>query len=507
MKLNNKGFALTSIIYMLIVLFLMIMLLILANLAQRKVVLDKIKNDVKNELNQGGVVASSNMIVTFDPTIGQINQTSKQVTYNEPYGELPTPTREGYRFVGWRGKNLAPEINNENYIVWHYNDRTTSELKSENGENFIRINGNPSTENIDTLWKIYNKKKIELNQGEYILSFDVRSQNSGLMQYIKKRENRQDGNTGIYVNETTNIDNMISSIESDYNFDNDGEWHHFTSKVTIPYDTKDALILISNDIPNIYGTNSYIDIKNIQLEPGDTATSYEPYLGNITSDTIVTKQENHTLYAMWKPLYTVTFDPDGGTLSETTKEVTYNEPYGQLPTPTKEGYTFMGWNGKNMFDEESILMAITDATYENNHYNFTLANAHLKYYYNNQSFPIYNLNDNIQYTISLYGYVDEFNTPGNRLSIDCLYNQDTSPTRILSLNDTTESYHSAIFDTGLKKIKMSFGYGGSTYAHISHIQLEEGTIATEYEPYYITPTTKVVQENDHTLKAIWKANE
>jgi len=56
MKLNNKGFALTSIIYMLIVLFLMIMLLILANLAQRKVVLNKIKTDVKEKLNQGGVV-------------------------------------------------------------------------------------------------------------------------------------------------------------------------------------------------------------------------------------------------------------------------------------------------------------------------------------------------------------------------------------------------------------------------------------------------------------------
>ena len=56
MKLNNKGFALTSIIYMLIVLFLMILLLILANLAQRKVVLDKIKSDVKTSLNQGGIV-------------------------------------------------------------------------------------------------------------------------------------------------------------------------------------------------------------------------------------------------------------------------------------------------------------------------------------------------------------------------------------------------------------------------------------------------------------------
>ena len=57
MKLNNKGFALTSIIYMLIVLFLMIMLLILSNLATRKVVLDKVKYDVKTKLGQGGITS------------------------------------------------------------------------------------------------------------------------------------------------------------------------------------------------------------------------------------------------------------------------------------------------------------------------------------------------------------------------------------------------------------------------------------------------------------------
>ena len=61
MKLNNKGFALTSIIYMLIVLFLMIMLLVLANLATRKVVLDKMKNDVKTNLNQGGSINSQDL--------------------------------------------------------------------------------------------------------------------------------------------------------------------------------------------------------------------------------------------------------------------------------------------------------------------------------------------------------------------------------------------------------------------------------------------------------------
>ena len=36
------------------------------------------------------------------------------------------------------------------------------------------------------------------------------------------------------------------------------------------------------------------------------------------------------------------------------------------------------------------------------------------------------------------------------------------------------------------------------------LQIEKGDTATEYEPYYITSDTKVVQNKDHTLKAIWK---
>ena len=33
-----------------------------------------------------------------------------------------------------------------------------------------------------------------------------------------------------------------------------------------------------------------------------------------------------------------------------------------------------------------------------------------------------------------------------------------------------------------------------------------GDSQIEYEPYYITSNTTVVQENNHTLKAIWQAN-
>lgn len=48
--------------------------------------------------------------------------------------------------------------------------------------------------------------------------------------------------------------------------------------------------------------------------------------------------------------YTVTFDANGGSVDIDSKEVIENSAYGTLPTPTREGYTFMGWNGKNMYE-------------------------------------------------------------------------------------------------------------------------------------------------------------
>lgn len=43
--------------------------------------------------------------------------------------------------------------------------------------------------------------------------------------------------------------------------------------------------------------------------------------------------------------YTVTLNPNGGTLStsDRTRKVTYGGTYGSLPTPTRTGYTFSGW--------------------------------------------------------------------------------------------------------------------------------------------------------------------
>ena len=52
--------------------------------------------------------------------------------------------------------------------------------------------------------------------------------------------------------------------------------------------------------------------------------------------------------------YTVTFDANGGTLQgygnaeKMTKQIVSGNIYGDLPTPSREGYTFIGWTTDNM---------------------------------------------------------------------------------------------------------------------------------------------------------------
>lgn len=257
MKLNNKGFALTSIIYMLIVLFLMLLLLILSNLAQRKVVLDKMKYDVKQKLNQGGLVSQNIYTVTFDPTIGQIDQKTKQVKYNEPYGELPTPTREGYKFIGWRGKNLF-----------------TGLVKD------VAINSTTGEAGPNTAVASSDYIKINTNLNNYYLS----GLSSDLWSFVAfYNENKE------YMGRTagTGRSDLVITSDSIAQPTNVGG--------TISY------IRITQYVNGVYSTGTIDDIDNlqIQLEPGDTATTYEPYQ-EYTSDTIVTKRENHTLYAIWE---------------------------------------------------------------------------------------------------------------------------------------------------------------------------------------------------------------
>ena len=81
---------------------------------------------------------------------------------------------------------------------------------------------------------------------------------------------------------------------------------------------------------------------------------------------------SHTLYANWKiKKYTVTLDVNGGdTLTPDTIEVEHNGTYGALPTPTKTGYTFLGWfdsatNGNKIESTTPIIAPKNHVLYAN----------------------------------------------------------------------------------------------------------------------------------------------
>ena len=64
----------------------------------------------------------------------------------------------------------------------------------------------------------------------------------------------------------------------------------------------------------------------------------------IKEDTIVSVTTDQTLYAHWiANKYTVTFNANGGICDADAKAVAYDSAYGDLPTPSRAGYTFLGW--------------------------------------------------------------------------------------------------------------------------------------------------------------------
>jgi uncharacterized repeat protein (TIGR02543 family) len=66
----------------------------------------------------------------------------------------------------------------------------------------------------------------------------------------------------------------------------------------------------------------------------------------VTSTTMVTTADNHTLYAQWTalPTYTVTFNGNGGTPTSDSLQVEDGSTVETLPTVTWDGYTLTGWN-------------------------------------------------------------------------------------------------------------------------------------------------------------------
>ena len=153
----------------------------------------------------------------------------------------------------------------------------------------------------------------------------------------------------------------------------------------------------------------------------------------------VTYAHAHTLYAHWTAkTFTVTLDPNGGTLPEgasATMTVTYGQQYGTLPTPTKEGYGFLGWyNGQTKIENSTTVALTEDVTLTAQ---WGVMAYSIEYYIDDILDPVATQNYNYGQTIVPYTYVKEGYDVSDWVVFPRGSLPETMPARSLAVSATT----------------------------------------------------------------------
>ena len=151
----------------------------------------------------------------------------------------------------------------------------------------------------------------------------------------------------------------------------------------------------------------------------------------ITSETVVTEDAPHTLYAHWKSRAscTVYFDGNGGRVKASQVELRLGEgdAFGQMPVPIREGYDFDGWftervggvqiSETDIFDGQSDLTLYAHWTYNPlKFWSFTLTNKSQQIYLCQQTSLYFETEtDNLtQINCSLISATGSLNIAANR---------------------------------------------------------------------------------------------
>lgn len=262
-----------------------------------------------------------NYTVYYNANGGSVSSSSKIVTYDSTYGTLPTPTRTGYDFDGW--------------------------YTSSSGGSYITSSSRVSITSSQTLYAHWSPKSYTVyyngNGGSVSSSFKTVTYDStyGVLPTPTRTGYDFDGwytssSGGSYITSSSRVN--ITSSQTLY--------AHWSPKIYTVYYNANGGSVSSSSKTVTYGS-TYGTL------PTPTRTGYG-FIGwytsaiggsQITNSSTVSITANQTLYAHWTTgnIYTVSFDGNGGSVSSSSKTVTYGSTYGTLPTPTRTGYDFVGW--------------------------------------------------------------------------------------------------------------------------------------------------------------------
>ncbi|MCR5702659.1 MAG: InlB B-repeat-containing protein [Lachnospiraceae bacterium] len=284
--------------------------------------------------------------LTFNANGGNVTPTSKQIEYDVAYGELPTPTKTGYSFDGW-------------HTAISGGTKVTESTKLTQ----------TSAQTIYAHWKA----------NTYTVTYDINADTGSISSTSKQ------------VTYDATYGELETPTRTGYNFD--GWYDEFGNKISsdsivniakdhsiyaswtaktvaVTFNPNGGTMSGSRNVDYTYGGN-YTDLPVPYKEYCEFAGWYTAKTGGtkVTSSTQVLNESAHTLIARWNPItVVVTFNANGGNVTKTSANVTAGETYGELPTPTRSGYTFGGWytssnDGTRVFSETKVTTTAAHSIY------------------------------------------------------------------------------------------------------------------------------------------------
>lgn len=303
------------------------------NDADKSYKIELIRNNAENNQTNNETRASKNLYlpsfnVYFDYNGGDKGIESKQVIYQNEYGNLPVPTKKGYTFIGWYTERDSGEkiestsketIKADHTLYAHYIVNNYSIIYDYNylKDNLYRKLTNKSLWNND--FDILMDDDIFLNENVYKFKPNLNDTSIKYKEKIKLEEGKT-YTFSVYVKTNTEKNLLIGLDGELINIKTNSSWQRFT--------------------------------KTFNAKEND----YESFIFNLDDNIAWNDDDIVEIYGLMLS--------EGG-LNKREELKSYNEKLGKLDNPIREGYIFDGWYTDLTFKEKinSDIMVDSDEIY------------------------------------------------------------------------------------------------------------------------------------------------
>ena len=273
------------------------------------------------------------VLITMNAVGGTLTdaQKSKIVTVGGTYGSLPTPTKDGYTFDGW-------------YVAWNGGDvkvdASTKVEKSVNHELTAHWIKN-SAVNVTVT---FDSKSGKLADADKTKTVTV-----GLA-YGQLPVPTYDGYTFEgWFNSADEKITAATTVTATTNHTLTAKYEKAVAKtIIVTFDATPGTV--TPITKSVTVGEKYGELPTAARDGFKFLGWYDDTDAQITDISVVNISTDHVLKAKWETAaktVIVTFDADGGTVTPASKTAEPGKLYGELPTPTKEGCTFLGWFTKD----------------------------------------------------------------------------------------------------------------------------------------------------------------